>query len=177
MGSVLQLSMSISAATFGPTMAVFLMGLFCPWVNTQGIFTGAVSGVIFMSYITFRAQAEIATGAILFPTKPMSIEGCTYDFDHAFVNTTSSTPDVAHEKSLHNLSYLYYTAFGAVITTIISLSFSFIVGLRDPHSVDPKLLAPFIRKFFANKVPVQLEIDLLTREKLFQNEYCDRVEQ
>lgn len=170
MGSVLQLSMSISAATFRPTMTVFLMGLFCPWVNTQGIFTGAVSGVLFMSYITFRAQAEIATGAILFPTKPMSIEGCTYDFDYVLSNATSSAPDVDRAKSLHNLSYLYYTAFGALISTIITLIYSLLFGFRDPQTVDPNLLAPFIRKYFVSKGPVQMEIDLLNNESLIRKE-------
>lgn len=34
-----------------------------------------------MAYIAVRSQVDSAMGRLKFPTKPVSIEGCTYEFE------------------------------------------------------------------------------------------------
>lgn len=60
-----------------------------------------------MSYVVFRSQTDIALGDIKFTTMPRATDGCTYDFVH----DNKTLVDEFHEngKSLHNISYLYYT--------------------------------------------------------------------
>lgn len=95
----------------------------------------------------------MATGAAHIATKPLTVDGCTY----AFVKTVSNLtvlPEIAQQgKSLHNLSYLYYTGFGALVTCIVAVLSSFLFGFRDPQTVDLALLAPFMRKYF-DRLPV-----------------------
>jgi hypothetical protein len=43
----------------------------------QGALVGGVTSLLFVSWIVIGAQTEIARGAIKFPWKPMSTEGCT----------------------------------------------------------------------------------------------------
>lgn len=44
-----------------------------------------------MSWLSLKAQYAVATGAIVFPHKQMSVEGCTYEFDHSLANATISS--------------------------------------------------------------------------------------
>lgn len=55
-----------------------------------------------------------------------------------------------YEFEIHRISYLYYLPMGAIITILSSFIMSFIVGFEDPNNVDPRLLAPCIRKYFNN---------------------------
>lgn len=101
---------------------------------------------------------EIATGVLKTPTKPMSIEGCTYDFVH-FITNSTIVETVEHSKSLHHISYLYYTGFGAMITCVFGFIFTLILGKRDPSTVDPMLLAPFMRKYYASESKTSSQIE------------------
>jgi len=44
---------------------------------------------------------------------------------------------------------MWYTTFGASITIIVALLGTLVFGKNNPNKVDPVLLTPCIRKFFA----------------------------
>jgi sodium-coupled monocarboxylate transporter 8/12 len=46
----------------------------------QGALAGGVACLGFMSWVCLGTQAAIAAGDINYQTKPVSVEGCTYDF-------------------------------------------------------------------------------------------------
>jgi hypothetical protein len=99
-----------------------------------------------MFYVCLRAQTAILLGEIVFPTKPVSTAGCTYSF-------ANSTASVLHltinpEKSLHHVSYMYYSLLGILISVVIGVLVSFLTGMNDPTDIDSRLLAPFLRKYF-----------------------------
>lgn len=60
-----------------------------------------------MGYIIFKSQTDIANGNISFDTKPLVVNNCSYEFQTA----ESTIEETINEKgkSLHNMSYLYYT--------------------------------------------------------------------
>ncbi|XP_055643089.1 sodium-coupled monocarboxylate transporter 1-like isoform X1 [Toxorhynchites rutilus septentrionalis] len=155
MGAVLQLSMSLGPVTLGPLFGLFLMGIFFPRINGTCAIIGTIGGLITMSYIVIRSQISIALGEIVFAEKPVTVEGCVYDFTP--LNKTSSFPsdgfNPVGEKSLHHVSFLYYTLIGSLVPTIIgylcSVIMSFTVGVRaEDMDIDPLLLAPFLRKYY-----------------------------
>lgn len=45
-----------------------------------------------------------------------------------------------------------YTLFGALITIAVSVIVSFISGFNNPREMDPKLFAPFMRKYLKLKM-------------------------
>lgn len=49
---------------------------------------------------------------------------------------------------LYRISYMWYTFVGAMSTVVIAVIASFVFGSRDVGTVDKKLLAPCIRKYF-----------------------------
>lgn len=51
--------------------------------NTQSALTGGVLGVIAMSWISLKAQWAIASGAIKYQTKHITVDHCDYRFDHS----------------------------------------------------------------------------------------------
>lgn len=57
----------------------------------QGALIGGVACLGFMSWVCLGTQAALAAGEIMFETKPVSVEGCTYDFvtpAPALINST-----------------------------------------------------------------------------------------
>ena len=157
MGAVLQLTMSIPAACFGPMLGVYIVGFLIPWIGKRSVLYGAIFGCISMMFVLLKAQTEIAFGKTKYEYKPLSVSGCEYNFssnekafDSLMTTTTSSTNSEDVEKVYH-ISYLYYSLLGALIVVGASFILSFVFGFEDPTEVDPKLLAPFLRKFINSK--------------------------
>jgi solute carrier family 5 (sodium-coupled monocarboxylate transporter), member 8/12 len=81
MGAVLQLSMSVPSACFGPMLGVYIVGFLIPWIGKRAVLYSAIVGSISMMAIVFKAQAEMALGKIKFHYKPLSVEGCAYIYN------------------------------------------------------------------------------------------------
>lgn len=87
LGMVLQLATTLGAVMQGPMLMIFSIGICVPWVNSKSMLTGAITGFVFMTWICMKAQWAIYTKELTFPTKEISVEGCTYEFE--FRNITS----------------------------------------------------------------------------------------
>ncbi|PSN35450.1 Sodium-coupled monocarboxylate transporter 1 [Blattella germanica] len=155
LGSVLQLSMSLSGMSSGPSLGIFSMGLFFPWINSKGALVGGLAGMGFMGWIIGGTQEAIASGNMRFETKPLTVEGCSYEFVtptsvYEVVNSTLHT-----QKNdvfiLYQMSYLWYTLIGALVSIFVGLVVSFVTTPLDPASVDSTLLSPIIRPYMPKK--------------------------
>lgn len=121
-----------------------------------------------MSWISFNAQFAIASGAVKFDTKPLSIDQCIYNFEH-YSNTTESNISLEYENHeyinyldnllkfatlysevspIYRISYMWFTFLGSMITIGTSAICTIFFGSNNPSQVDKKLLTPCIRKFF-----------------------------
>lgn len=81
LGTVLQLSMTLHAITQGPLLGMFTTGICLPWIKQQSAVMGGITAFFVMAYICLSAQYAISSGEIQIPKKPVSIEGCLYEFD------------------------------------------------------------------------------------------------
>ncbi|KAL7040119.1 hypothetical protein ACKWTF_000279 [Chironomus riparius] len=154
-GTVLQLTMSLEAITNGPLFGVFTLGIFLPWINSASALTGGISGVIFMSWLSFNAQYAIASGQMEFPPKDLAADQCPYSFI-----PSNSTIKVSDEYifPLYKISYMWYTLVGAIFTMLVSLLCSiFIFGFNDPSTISSELLTPFLRKTFSKENEIKNE--------------------
>jgi solute carrier family 5 (sodium-coupled monocarboxylate transporter), member 8/12 len=156
LGPVLQLSMSIPATCVGSLFGVFSIGMFLPWIGKRATFYGALIASSIMIYCVVRAQLDIANGLIHFDTKPTSVEGCSYNFTSTY---DPKHVDKAQERQFHQISYLYYMPLGAIIACVSAFLLSFVFGFEDPNNVDPRLLAPVMRKYFNSKVERSIKQD------------------
>lgn len=133
-------------------LGIFTIGLFMPWLDSRNTLIGAVTGLTVSIWITLRAQFDLAAGLLKFPTMPVSVEGCTYTFNSTLQSAASSfvEPDDADpSRPFHHISYLYYTVIGAGLTIAVASISGFILGMQDPKNVNPVLLTPLVRKYFA----------------------------
>jgi insulin-like growth factor 2 mRNA-binding protein 1 len=150
MGTILQLTLSLPTACFGPLFGVYIIGFFLPWINKKATLIGSIIGFLTMMSYVIMVQFEIARGKLQFATKPLSTEGCDYTFTAA--NNTQSLPaEVSGFSQIYQISYLYYTLIGTVLVLLLSTLMSLILGFEDINNIDRRLLAPFIAKRFMRK--------------------------
>lgn len=58
----------------------FLFDLLVHDFHFQGALVGSFSGLAVMTYFTMSVQTAIGNGKLIFAEKPISTEGCQYDF-------------------------------------------------------------------------------------------------
>ncbi|XP_070494075.1 sodium-coupled monocarboxylate transporter 1-like [Chironomus tepperi] len=151
MGSVLQLAMTIPSICFGPMLGVYIIGILIPWIDKRATLYGALTGCVAMIAFISKVQTEVAMGNITYPMKPVSVEGCTYEFNAVNITNNHAPPD----RDFFHLSFMYYTLLGSTIVILSSVVYSLIFGFHDPSDVDLRLLAPFIRKYFVVDLDVK----------------------
>ncbi|CAH1994601.1 unnamed protein product [Acanthoscelides obtectus] len=158
LGAVLQLAMSIGAIANGPSLGLSTMGILLPWVNAKGALAGGFTSLIFMAWLCIKAQSMISSGDLAFPEKPVSTEGCHYHFTpknyKGFAGSPINLTDIMHtdeEYMFYRLSYLWYCLVGTFVALFVGMLVSFVTKPNDPRDVDPKLLAPFIRKYIKSR--------------------------
>nr|CAD7415431.1 unnamed protein product [Timema cristinae] len=74
-------------------------------VFSKGALVGGAAGMVFMSWIVLGTQAVIASGDLSFEAKPVSVEGCSYDF----------VPPVDKTTGLDNKCYKLESEFPNVV--------------------------------------------------------------
>ncbi|ALC46370.1 CG6723 [Drosophila busckii] len=155
LGTVLQLTMSLEAITNGPLFGIFTIGLFMPWINGHSAMLGGCVSVVVMFFISLNAQWAIASGAIQYQTKPLSVNECGYSFNasalvaSAVNQTLTKGPTAADIFPLYRISYMWYTTVGASVAILVACLSTLIFGTNNPNKVDPVLLTPCIRKYFS----------------------------
>ena len=123
-----------------------------------------------MFYMCYNAQYSIAAGSRTFDTKPVSVAECGYEvsyntsihsiFMYADKPIEQEYPDSELEKmetSIYHISYMYFTLFGMSVTCVAGTGVSLLAKLcgRDrDQPIDPKLLAPCIRKKQSRDIPL-----------------------
>uniref|UniRef100_A0A1L8DET3 Putative sodium-coupled monocarboxylate transporter 1 n=2 Tax=Nyssomyia neivai TaxID=330878 RepID=A0A1L8DET3_9DIPT len=163
MGTVLQLTMSLEAITNGPLLGIFTIGILLPRINGTSALTGGIFGVILMSWISLNAQWAIASGALKFDTKPMSIDGCNYLFNYtSTIYTTQAPIEEPSIMPLYRISYMWYTFLGAFTTITVALILNLILGGNDPYQIDESLISPVIRKYYKCPAKVQKKEVVIT---------------
>jgi Na+/proline symporter len=174
LGAVLQLSMSLSSVSNGPLLGIFTLGVMLPWATGTGTLVGGTVGLGVMAWICTKAQLAIASGEMYFETKPLHTEGCEYHFvsaepmsmlahNHSSMWTSTTTPaphmdDIGFQ--IYHISYLWYTLLGALITIVIALIVSFMVGPNNPDEMNPKLFSPFIEQMLERRKAKKEEVGL-----------------
>uniref|UniRef100_B3P6D3 GG11438 n=1 Tax=Drosophila erecta TaxID=7220 RepID=B3P6D3_DROER len=88
---VLQLGIAIGAVVQGPLLGLFSMGLLCPSINSKSAITGSIFTFFFMGWLSISAQIAINSGEIHPEEKPVSVEGCDYEFDRSLLTPANAT--------------------------------------------------------------------------------------
>ncbi|XP_060804661.1 sodium-coupled monocarboxylate transporter 1-like [Amyelois transitella] len=147
LGSVLQLTMSLSSASMGPLAGIFLMGLFLPFMNSTSALIGGISGLISAWWLVAQSQLAQAKGLLRFKEKERFTHNCTYVFEQPANNIEDMSSEIPY---LYRISYLWVTAFGCIITVLVACAASLLVTSRQTHR-DERLFAPILRTWIKKK--------------------------
>jgi solute carrier family 5 (sodium-coupled monocarboxylate transporter), member 8/12 len=149
LGELLQLTYTIPATSLGPMLGVFVIGFCLPSFGRKSTFFSAC--IVYFTLLTavIVIQVKVAQGQIKAEQRETSIDGCPYTFP-PIMTTPAPHPDLVQEPR-KSISHLYFTMIGALAVILLSTIFSFIFGFEDAKKVDPKLLAPFLRKYIKSE--------------------------
>ncbi|XP_036675381.3 sodium-coupled monocarboxylate transporter 1 isoform X2 [Drosophila suzukii] len=155
MGShVMQLSMTVGSIVQGPLLGIFVMGLLCPSINSKSAIVGSLCSFFFMGWLCLSAQLAINSGEITFEAKPVSVEGCDYEFDRDILSPANTTIPITESASLsfaqqlYNISFMLYSSMGAAVGVTAAHLAGFIFGRNKADDVDLELISPAIRVFY-----------------------------
>ncbi|KAG8236434.1 hypothetical protein J437_LFUL016939 [Ladona fulva] len=146
LGGVLQMALTFLGIVSGVVMGVFFLGMYLPWTNWKGALCGTIAGFCFTFWLGFGTQLAIMDGQIVYPRKPMSVDGCKCN-ETLFIPTATSEP-----FPLYKVSYLWYSPLGALITVVVGFLASLMTGPQDPELLEANLVADFT-KWIANSLP------------------------
>ncbi|XP_066587746.1 sodium-coupled monocarboxylate transporter 1-like [Prorops nasuta] len=153
LSGLIQAGKSLSGITAGPLLGIFTLGMFFPVANSMGALIGGLVSLSFVAWISFGSQAAISTGQIVFPIKPVSVEGCPESLRNSATNLTIILENAIREQPffLYKMSYLWYTWVGFLTVIIVGLIVSFITGRNIYKPEDKKLYTPIIHCFLRSK--------------------------
>lgn len=143
LGTILQLTLSVPTACFGPLFGVYIIGFFLPWINKKATFFASIISFFIMMFFVFKIQAEMVQGLIKFPLKSTSIDGCAHNFTIRVIQENQ----MPVSSSIYQISYLYYTFIGTILVLFIAMILTFIFGFENVNNIDERLLAPIMRKY------------------------------
>ncbi|KPJ11709.1 Sodium-coupled monocarboxylate transporter 1 [Papilio machaon] len=132
LGSVLQLTMSLSSASMGPLAGIFSMGIFLPFIDSTSALSGGAVGLASAWWVAAHSQLAQAQGFLRFEEKQREV------------------------SYLYRISYLWFTAFGCTVTVIVACLLSF----RKYPKVqsDLQLFAPFVRSLIKRKSVIKIQL-------------------
>ncbi|XP_046414082.1 putative sodium-dependent multivitamin transporter [Neodiprion fabricii] len=144
-GSLVQATYSIAGIVYGPLLAIFTLGMFFESAEEKGAVTGTLFGLALVSWIAFGYPRP--------SNIPLSVStvGCN--------NVTLPTQIVTSIRQmplgdssyfyLYRISYMWYAPMGFIVSMVIGLAVSNLIGLlskNTPREIDPDLFTPLIAK-------------------------------
>ncbi|XP_061386446.1 sodium-coupled monocarboxylate transporter 1 [Musca vetustissima] len=178
LGTVLQLSITLSSVANGPLLGIFTAGLMIPWVGGTGALVGGFVSLAFMVWMCVSAQLDLASGAVKYIRKPFTTVGCNYTFvdlipmSQVAENITEVLEEVSPPSlKVYHISYLFYTMVGAVITIVVALAVTFALGTHKIDSVDSTLLSPFARRWIERQREKKPPVPTTTDPKLINGNF------
>lgn len=145
LGGILQAALALYGCLSAPMLGVFTLGMLFPWSNKWGAYSGTLSSIAIMTWISVsHYESKIKP-----PMSPISVEQCNWNLtlenslgQYSLANQTEEYVYPTGLDGLYSLSYLWYNVIAVLIVIIVGLIVSFITGFQDPKQVDPKLICP-----------------------------------
>ncbi|GAB0101000.1 hypothetical protein DMENIID0001_171170 [Sergentomyia squamirostris] len=144
LGTIVTVLFTLLGLTGGTMLGLFTLGMLVPKANQ----TGAIAGTL----TSFVCVAGIIYGGLFKrpdPILPLSIEGCQHNFTSSLhlLKLDETEDDLPW---IFRISFMYYGTLGIAIVYVVGLPVSLLTG--GDKITDQRLLAPFIRKTYQEKV-------------------------
>jgi len=157
LGGILQAALSINGMLGGPTLGMFLIAIFNPFIEKIGVIIGYLSGIAIAAwcYVGSTSYPPLRKFTKILPT---IISGCEGEFSECVEDSTEAwceTPEIEERPLIaefYSISYMYLGTLGLLTTVIVGCTISAIIQCTrwrvDPREL-PKgvLFPPLDRKY------------------------------
>ncbi|CAC5405778.1 SLC5A6 [Mytilus coruscus] len=158
---ILQISLSIFGMVGGPLLALFVMALFFPCINSLGATIGMICSLIFSFWLAIGTIASrpspppyscpVDTNATLTNFTTHWTTNYTISTTTALYNSTIDIKNVAAAEktglqTFYSISYLWYSALAVLVAVSVALLVSCFSGGTKKKPVDRRLLSPLYLK-------------------------------
>merc|ERR1719495_2680702 len=172
---VLEAALGIFGIVGGPVLGAFTLGMFVPWVNSIGAFTGCFSSLIFTMWFGFGQTVARQYNKFSVPLKPLFVDGCS-----AVINASTAAaraevkpdpcPDtqIIHQNGtveivegdcfnhlkIYETSYMWFSAIPCLLCIAVGILVTIFTHLtkiqpyQDPKKLNPDLISPALPKLF-----------------------------
>ncbi|KAB7494286.1 Sodium-coupled monocarboxylate transporter 1 [Armadillidium nasatum] len=181
LGTIFQVTYSVSGALIGPLDGLFITAISAPWVNKKGAFVGFVTSFLFNVWLLI-GQMVYETGKTA--NLPLSTSGCPEELlnltlqsnnmnDTLILEVTTTYENLNFEAKdkghllMYDISYCYIGTIGILIVFIVSTLVSILTVYGPSLYVYKKLWEVFSNK---KTVTISTEVDVKS-----SNNYMDCV--
>ncbi|KAF4528218.1 hypothetical protein B566_EDAN014591, partial [Ephemera danica] len=133
------LSRTLGGLTGASRLGIFLFGVAVPWVKARAVLAGGIFTSLAMAVRVVGLQTALASGDLVFPKKPISMEACP-DFEQNYLNNSEVF-------WLFRFSYFWNSLVSLLIMTLATAAASLVFGVNDPRDMDHRLFSPVVRPF------------------------------
>ncbi|KAK9708917.1 Sodium:solute symporter family [Popillia japonica] len=169
LGGLVQLTLSFSGITSGPTVGLFIVGMLVPQVTSKGALAGVITSASIMTWIILTSQWYKIQGKITYPTLPLSTDGCNGTILNAINQTiantvNSNTTGMDDVFVVYRISFYWYALLGTIIVIVVSLIVSYFTEQEKPLNED--CIAPIAQFLIKKKNDMPPNYDDAVLEKL-----------
>lgn len=153
LGTIFEMSITLSTAVDGPLVSFFVLGVLMPWIGKKGAVTGGCVSLVFMIWLIGGMQWHIFNKHINSVDLPSSTENCPFPINGTLqrFHETTTSPSVAPEDEawqIFKISMFYLNFTGALIAIIVANITSFITGETNMTNVNPQHVSFLVRRYF-----------------------------
>ncbi|XP_059471470.1 sodium-coupled monocarboxylate transporter 2-like [Neocloeon triangulifer] len=149
LGAIIQVSRTLSGITAGASLGIFVLGMTVPWLNAKGVLWGGISSIFVAGWVALGSQTALRSGTLRFENKPLSVDGCLYDFPST--NETLNFTPVEDAFWVFRISYLYLTVIGFTTLLVVAFFVTLATGPNDISKMNPDLFSPLVQGLFPKK--------------------------
>ncbi|GJQ68439.1 hypothetical protein Trydic_g17025 [Trypoxylus dichotomus] len=165
LGSLLALTLSISAFSGGPLFGLFTAGMLIPMVHSKGAYYGGLISLVVTGWMVVGSQVYKFIGVIQYSVLPVSIDACNITdslnqtLDKVIIEAVKPITDQENDPPfiLYRISFYYYTMIGACIAIFASVLISYFTERDKP--LNRECLAPIVKAFVKDEPPQYSTID------------------
>uniref|UniRef100_A0A1B6F543 Sodium-coupled monocarboxylate transporter 1 n=1 Tax=Cuerna arida TaxID=1464854 RepID=A0A1B6F543_9HEMI len=164
LGSLLQVALSFNGMAGGIMLGLFSLGMFFPWANSRGALVGSSVAMALVVWIGIGTQIAQTRGFQSAEARPTSLQSCNCSINYTLPSTSLSSDEVF---VLYQISYLWYSVIGLVVTLVIGLGTSLMYQPQDPCRLHPDLISPPIMALLQslpNSVKESVGLPVQTKE-------------